>query len=74
MPARADELFHMQAIQTLRVYTNVPQIYSQNMKRGSKIDLTFPEHPGKIYQGTLVRTADAIDPVEPHPAGRSRRE
>src|SRR5580658_2970403 len=40
------ELFHMQAIQTLRVYTNVPQIYSQNMKRGSKIDVTFVEHPG----------------------------
>jgi RND family efflux transporter MFP subunit len=57
------ELFHMQAIQTLRVYTNVPQIYSQNMKRGSKIDVTFVEHPGIIYQGTLTRTADAIDPA-----------
>lgn len=57
------ELFHMQAIQTLRVYTNVPQIYSQSMKRGSKIDVTFAEHPGKIYQGTLTRTADAIDPT-----------
>src|SRR5579862_5580154 len=57
------ELFHMQAITTLRVYTNVPQLYSQSLKRGMKIDLTFPEHPGKIYQGTLVRTADAIDPT-----------
>lgn len=57
------ELFHMQAIQTLRVYTNVPQLYSSNIKRGTKIDLTFAEHAGKIYQGTLVRTADAIDPV-----------
>jgi RND family efflux transporter MFP subunit len=56
------ELFHMQAINTLRVYTNVPQIYSQTVKRGMKIPLTFPEHPGKIYQGTLARTADAIDP------------
>ncbi len=53
----------MQAIQTLRVYTNLPQIYSQSVKRGMKIDLTFAEHPGKIYQGTLVRTADAIDPA-----------
>jgi RND family efflux transporter MFP subunit len=59
----AKELFHMQAIQTLRVYANLPQIYSQNVKRGSKIDLTFAEHAGKIYQGTLTRTADAIDPV-----------
>jgi RND family efflux transporter MFP subunit len=59
----AKELFHMQAIQTLRVYSNLPQINSQSVKRGAKIDLTFAEHPGKTYQGTLVRTADAIDPV-----------
>jgi RND family efflux transporter MFP subunit len=57
------ELFHMQAIQTLRVYANLPQNYSANVKRGEKIDLTFAEHAGKTYQGTLVRTADAIDPV-----------
>jgi RND family efflux transporter MFP subunit len=57
------ELFHLQAIQTLRVYANLPQIYSQNVKRGSRIDLTFAEHAGKIYQGTLVRTSDAIDPA-----------
>jgi RND family efflux transporter MFP subunit len=59
----AKELFRLQAIQTLRVYTNVPQVYSQSVKRGMKIDLTFAEHPGKVYQGTLVRTADAIDPA-----------
>ncbi|MGO9323985.1 MAG: efflux RND transporter periplasmic adaptor subunit [Terracidiphilus sp.] len=57
------ELFHMQALQTLRVYTNVPQLFSQTMKRGMKVDLTFPEYPGKTFAGTLVRTADAIDPV-----------
>ncbi|MGO9995464.1 MAG: efflux RND transporter periplasmic adaptor subunit [Steroidobacteraceae bacterium] len=57
------EMFHLQAIQTLRVYTNLPQVYSQNMKLGTKIDLTFAEHAGKTYQGTLVRTADAIDPA-----------
>jgi RND family efflux transporter MFP subunit len=57
------ELFHMQAIETLRVYTNVPEVYAQTLHRGMKIDLTFPEHPGKIYAGTLVRTADAIDPA-----------
>jgi RND family efflux transporter MFP subunit len=59
----ANELFHLQAIQTLRVYTNLPQIYSQSVKRGSKIDLTFAEHAGRTFQGTLVRTSDAIDPV-----------
>lgn len=57
------ELFHMQALETLRVYTNVPQVYSETVKRGMKIALTFPEYPGKTFMGTLVRTADAIDPV-----------
>jgi RND family efflux transporter MFP subunit len=61
-PGAGKELFHLQAIQTLRVYTNVPQIYSSNIKRGSKIDLTFPEYPGRKFQGTLVRSADSIDP------------
>ncbi|HZL52101.1 MAG TPA: efflux RND transporter periplasmic adaptor subunit [Terracidiphilus sp.] len=59
----AKELFHLQAINTLRVYTNLPQIYSQSVKRGMKLDLDFPEHAGKTYQGTLVRTSDAIDPA-----------
>ena len=57
------ELFHLQAIQTLRVYANLPQAYSANVKRGTKIDLTFAEHVGQTYQGTLVRSADAIDPA-----------
>jgi multidrug efflux pump subunit AcrA (membrane-fusion protein) len=53
----------MQALQTLRVYTNVPQIYAPSVKPGMKINLTFPEHPSKIFTGTLARTSDAIDPV-----------
>jgi len=57
------ELFHLQAIQTLRVYANLPQIFSGSVKRGDKIDLTFAEHTGKTFQGTLVRTSDAIDPA-----------
>lgn len=57
------ELFHMQSLQTLRVYTNVPQIYVDTAKRGLKLDLTFPEYPGKTFEGTLVRTSDAIDPA-----------
>jgi RND family efflux transporter MFP subunit len=56
------ELFHMQALDTLRVYANVPQLYTQTLKRGMKVPLTFPEYPGKTFEGTLVRTADAIDP------------
>jgi RND family efflux transporter MFP subunit len=62
-PGAGKELFRLQAIQTLRVYANLPQAYSGKVKLGEKIDLSFAEHAGKLYQGTLVRTADAIDPV-----------
>jgi RND family efflux transporter MFP subunit len=59
----ARELFRLQANQTLRVYTNVPQAYSGSVKRGMKLDVTFAEYPGRVFQGTIVRTADAIDPT-----------
>ncbi len=58
----SNELFHMQAVQTLRVYTNVPEAYAATVKRGEKIPLSFPQYPGRTFEGTLVRTADAIDP------------
>ncbi|MGC2418130.1 MAG: efflux RND transporter periplasmic adaptor subunit [Candidatus Acidiferrales bacterium] len=57
----ATELFHIAAVQELRVYVNVPQQYSASAKPGLKADLTLQEFPGKRFPGTLVRTADAID-------------
>ena len=57
------ELFHMQAVQTLRVYTNLPGVFSASVKKGESIDLTFVEHPGQVFHGKLVRTSDAIDPA-----------
>lgn len=59
----AKELFHIAAIQRLRVYINVPQIYSRAAKPGLTADLTLAEFPGRRFQGTLVRTANAIDPA-----------
>jgi RND family efflux transporter MFP subunit len=55
------ELFHIAAPGRLRVYVNVPQVYSQVAKPGLKADLTLAEFPGRRFEGTLVRTADAID-------------
>jgi len=59
--APATELFHIAAIQELRVYVNVPQQYSPSAKPGLTADLTLQELPGRRFRGTLVRTADSID-------------
>jgi RND family efflux transporter MFP subunit len=58
-PAR--ELFHIAAINTLRVFINVPQQYSIAAKPGLTADLTLAQFPGRTFQGKLVRTANAID-------------
>jgi RND family efflux transporter MFP subunit len=55
------ELFHIAQPDKLRVYVNVPEAYSQAAKAGLSADLALSEFPGRRFQGTLVRTADAID-------------
>jgi RND family efflux transporter MFP subunit len=59
----ATELFHIAALGKLRVYVNVPQQDSVSAKPGLTADLTFQEFPGRKFKGTLVRTADSIDPA-----------
>jgi RND family efflux transporter MFP subunit len=58
--ARTD-LFHISQPGKLRVYVNVPQEYSQGIKVGMTADLSLAEFPGRTFQGTLVRTAEAIN-------------
>lgn len=57
------ELFHIAAINKLRVFVNVPQVYSHVTVPGLKADLTLPELPGRRFSGTLVRTAQSLDPA-----------
>ena len=55
------ELFHMAAVNILRVYVAVPEVDSQAAQTGSKATLTLDEFPGESFQGTIVRNSDSID-------------
>ena len=55
------ELFHMAAIQTLRVFVAVPEVYSRGTRPGTPATLTLDEFPGRSFGGMLARTANAID-------------
>src|SRR3989441_6158961 len=55
------DLFHIAQPEKLRVYVNVPEEYSQGIKVGMTADLNLSEFPGRKFQGTLVRTAEAIN-------------
>jgi RND family efflux transporter MFP subunit len=57
------QLFRISDLRILRVYVNVPQIYSQIAVAGNTARLTLSEFPGQTFTGKLVRTARAIDPA-----------
>jgi len=54
-------LFGIAQIDPLRLYVFVPQRYAQQVKVGDAVTVTLPGHEGEDYQGTIARTARAID-------------
>jgi RND family efflux transporter MFP subunit len=55
------ELFHMAAVNRLRVYVAVPEVDSLAAQNGARATLTLDEFPGETFQGTIVRNSDSID-------------
>ena len=55
------ELFHMAAVDKLRVYVAVPEVDAQAAQTGAKATLALDEFPGEVFQGTIVRNSDSID-------------
>ena len=59
--SNAKELFHVAAVHRLRVFVNVPEVYSRAALPGIKAELTLTEFPGRSFTGTLARTSQSID-------------
>jgi RND family efflux transporter MFP subunit len=55
------EIFHLSAIQQLRIYVPVPEVYAPSVKTGDKVSVTLDAFPGQNFWGTLVRNANSID-------------
>jgi RND family efflux transporter MFP subunit len=54
-------LFAVAQVDPLRLYVYVPQIYAREVKIGDAVTVTLAERVGQQYQGTIARTARAID-------------
>jgi RND family efflux transporter MFP subunit len=59
----AQELFHVERTDILRVYVYVPQIYSSMLTLDSPAYLDLQEFPGVKFQGKIAHIAGAIDPA-----------
>jgi RND family efflux transporter MFP subunit len=60
----AKELFHVAQADRLRVYVNVPQSYSQQIRAQQTAYLTLTETPTKHYPGIVARTSGAVDQTQ----------
>jgi RND family efflux transporter MFP subunit len=54
-------LFAVAQVDPLRLYVYVPQVYARQIKIGDAVTVTLAERAGEQYQGTIARTARAID-------------
>ncbi|XBS68842.1 efflux RND transporter periplasmic adaptor subunit [Acerihabitans sp. KWT182] len=54
-------LFSLTQTDPLRVYVQLPQAYSQNVKVGQQVDVTLTELAGETFKGTITHISGAID-------------
>lgn len=56
-------LFRVAQMNRLRVYVSVPQADAASVKQGLPGKLSFPDLPGRTFNGVVTRTANALDPT-----------
>jgi RND family efflux transporter MFP subunit len=57
------QLFALAQTDPIRVYVNVPESAAPSIHAGLPAHLDLTQFPGRKFQGKVVRTAEAIDPV-----------
>ena len=56
-------MFAVADLDRIRIYVNVPQQYSAQMKAGQSATLTIPEAPGQPMKASVLAQANAISPL-----------
>jgi len=62
-PATSGGLFQLARIDTLRIYTSVPQTFVNSIKAGQTAEVSVNEFPQQTFTGRVVRTTNALDPA-----------
>jgi RND family efflux transporter MFP subunit len=57
------QLFVIAQIDPIRIYVNVPEVDSPSIHKGVKVDIEVPALVGEHFTGSVVRTAESIDPA-----------
>jgi RND family efflux transporter MFP subunit len=62
-PNTTREIFHLMRTDTIRVWVNVPQVFSATIKSGQAATVYQQDNPARTFAGKVARTADALDPA-----------
>ncbi|HEV7814391.1 MAG TPA: efflux RND transporter periplasmic adaptor subunit [Janthinobacterium sp.] len=63
LSANAGELFHVQQVDTLRVFADVPQNDAAFIAADTSVYLSTAQYPGQQFAAKVVRNAGTIDPA-----------
>jgi RND family efflux transporter MFP subunit len=61
--ANPRELFHLAAVDKLRIYVALPEVYADRIHDGDTATITQDSNPGRILKGKIVRNSNAINPT-----------
>ncbi len=56
-------LFKLAAVDPVRVFIDVPQDAAPGVSAGLDVAVSVREYPGRVFRGTVSRTAGALDPA-----------
>jgi RND family efflux transporter MFP subunit len=57
------ELFHLAAVEKLRVYAAVPEVSAAAVRPGGVATLATDLYPNRVFRGTITRDSGSIDPA-----------
>jgi RND family efflux transporter MFP subunit len=55
------ELFEVSDLHRVRIYVQVPQAFTANLRPGLKATFEMPQYPGQKYDATLITTSSAVN-------------
>lgn len=57
------ELFHLSAINRMRVFVPIPEVYQSVLSSVKQVSISSDAYPKDRFTGMIVRSSDAIDPL-----------
>ncbi|SEF10459.1 RND family efflux transporter, MFP subunit [Rhizobiales bacterium GAS191] len=57
------ELFEVSDLHRVRIYVQVPQSFSADLRPGLRATFEMPQYPGRKFDATLITTSNAMDPA-----------